>query len=178
MEPVQLRKLARVYILCSDITMSARSKASDSQLLLRTLAEFCYELRKFLHFSERAAVDEGLQPQQHQLLLQVADAPEGVAVTIAFAAERLSLRHHSVVELVNRSEREGFLHGASEPQLGSLLASYGKTRPAFCVSDQTGDRMANLAAASFESRQLENRISASIRRGFSPACSGIPVQSP
>jgi DNA-binding MarR family transcriptional regulator len=90
--------------------MRTRSKASDSQLLLlRTLAEFRYELRQFLHFSERAAVGAGLQPQQHQLLLQVAGAPEGEAVTIAYAAERLSLRHHSVVELVNRSEREGLL---------------------------------------------------------------------
>jgi DNA-binding MarR family transcriptional regulator len=89
--------------------MRTRSKASDSQLLLRTLAEFRYELRQFLHFSERAAVAAGLQPQQHQLLLQVAGAAEGEAVTIAYAAERLSLRHHSVVELVNRSEREGLL---------------------------------------------------------------------
>jgi DNA-binding MarR family transcriptional regulator len=89
--------------------MRTRSKASNSQLLLRTLAEFRYELRQFLHFSERAAVAAGLQPQQHQLLLQVAGAPEGDAVTIAYAAERLSLRHHSVVELVNRSEREGLL---------------------------------------------------------------------
>jgi DNA-binding MarR family transcriptional regulator len=89
--------------------MRTRSKASNSQLLLRTLAEFRYELRQFLHFSERAAAAAGLQPQQHQLLLQVAGAPEGEAVTIAYAAERLSLRHHSVVELVNRSEREGLL---------------------------------------------------------------------
>jgi DNA-binding MarR family transcriptional regulator len=86
--------------------MSARFKESDSQLLLETLAEFRYELRRFLHFSERAAVEVGLQ---HQLLLQVAGAPEGETVTIAYAAERLSLRHHSVVELVNRSEREGLL---------------------------------------------------------------------
>lgn len=89
--------------------MRTRSKASNSQLLLRTLAEFRYELRQFLYFSERAAVAAGLQPQQHQLLLQVAGAAEGEAVTIAYAAERLSLRHHSVVELVNRSEREGLL---------------------------------------------------------------------
>jgi DNA-binding MarR family transcriptional regulator len=89
--------------------MSARFKESDSQLLLETLAEFRYELRRFLHFSERAAVEVGLQPQQHQLRLQVAGAPEGETVTIAYAAERLSLRHHSVVELVNRSEREGLL---------------------------------------------------------------------
>ena len=89
--------------------MSARPKDSDSQLLIKTLAEFRYELRQFLHFSERAALEEGLQPQQHQLLLQVAGAPEGEAVTIAYAAGRLGLRHHSVVELVDRSEREGLL---------------------------------------------------------------------
>jgi DNA-binding MarR family transcriptional regulator len=91
------------------MNMSSKSKTSGSEILLRTLAEFRFELRRFLHFSELAAVEAGLQPQQHQLLLQVAGAPEGVAVTIAFAAERLSLRHHSVVELVNRSEREGLL---------------------------------------------------------------------
>jgi DNA-binding MarR family transcriptional regulator len=41
--------------------------------------------------------------------LQVAGAPEGAVVTIAYAAERLGLKHNSAVELVNRSEREGLL---------------------------------------------------------------------
>ncbi len=77
--------------------------------LLRTLAEFRYELRQFLHFSECAALEVGLHPQQHQLLLQVAGAAEDTAVTIAYAAERLGLRHNSTVELVDRSEREGLL---------------------------------------------------------------------
>lgn len=77
--------------------------------LLQTLAEFRYELRRFLHFSESAALDAGLQPQQHQLLLQVAGAPPSAAVTIAYAAERLGLKHNSAVELVDRSEREGLL---------------------------------------------------------------------
>jgi DNA-binding MarR family transcriptional regulator len=77
--------------------------------LLRTLADFRFELRRFLHFSESAATAAGLQPQQHQLLLQVAGAPEGTVVTIAYAAARLGLRHNSVVELVDRSSREGFL---------------------------------------------------------------------
>ncbi len=89
--------------------MNVRPKESDSHLLIKTLAEFRYELRQFLHFSELAAVEAGLQPQQHQLLLQIAGAPKGQAVTIAYAAERLSLRHHSVVELVDRSQREGLL---------------------------------------------------------------------
>lgn len=102
------KEFAGPSISCNDTYMNARSKATGARLL-RTLAEFRYELRQFLHFSERAAVAAGLQPQQHQLLLQAAGAPEGEAVTIAYTAERLSLRHHSVVELVNRSEREGLL---------------------------------------------------------------------
>ncbi len=77
--------------------------------LLATLADFRHELRRFLHFSECAALEAGLQPQQHQLLLQVAGAPPQTLVTIAYAAARLGLRHNSVVELVDRSEREGLL---------------------------------------------------------------------
>jgi DNA-binding MarR family transcriptional regulator len=77
--------------------------------LLTALAEFRYELRRFLHFSECAAQEAGLHPQQHQLLLQVAAAPNTTAVTIAYAAERLGLKHNSAVELVDRSEREGLL---------------------------------------------------------------------
>ena len=67
--------------------------------LLGTLAEFRFELRRFLHFSECAALATGLQPQQHQLLLQVAGAPESTPVSIAYAAARLGLKHNSVVEL-------------------------------------------------------------------------------
>jgi len=81
----------------------------DPTLLLENLAEFRFELRRFLHFSECAALEAGLQPQQHQLLLQVAGAPENKTVTIAYAAERLGLKHNSTVELVDRSEREGLL---------------------------------------------------------------------
>jgi DNA-binding MarR family transcriptional regulator len=81
----------------------------DPDFLLKTLAEFRYQLRQFLFFSECAALEAGLQPQQHQLLLQVAGAPEHTAVTISYAAERLALKHNSTVELVDRSEREGLL---------------------------------------------------------------------
>ena len=89
--------------------MNVRVSTPDSDLLVRTLAEFRYELRRFVQFSESASAEEGLHPQQHQLLLQVAGAPDDAVVTIAYAAERLGLRHNSVVELVNRSEGEGLL---------------------------------------------------------------------
>lgn len=83
--------------------------------LLRTLADFRFELRRFLHFSESAALSAGLQPQQHQLLLQVAGAPPEIPVTIAYAAARLELKHNSVVELVDRSHREGLLERTTDP---------------------------------------------------------------
>ena len=71
--------------------------------LVHILAEFRYQLRTFLQFSEQAAHEVRLRPQQHQLLLQVAGAPERTAASIAYVAGRLGLRHNSAVELVNRS---------------------------------------------------------------------------
>jgi DNA-binding MarR family transcriptional regulator len=76
---------------------------------LRLLAEFRYRLRLFLLFSEEAALRSGLQPQQHQLLLQIAGAPQGTVVTVGYVAERLGLRHNSVVELCNRCEESGLI---------------------------------------------------------------------
>jgi DNA-binding MarR family transcriptional regulator len=76
---------------------------------LELLAEFRHQLRLFLHFSETAARNCNLQPQQHQLLLQIAGAPDKVTATIGYAAERLGLRHNTVVELSNRSEKAGLL---------------------------------------------------------------------
>jgi len=98
--------------------------------LLESLADFRYELRRFVHFSERAALEAGLHPQQHQLLLQVAGARSGVAVTIAYAAERLGLKHNSTVELVDRSEREGLLTRAADPddRRRAMLAMTSKGR--------------------------------------------------
>jgi len=90
--------------------------SSQSDRLLSTLADFRYELRRFLLFSESAALEAGLHPQQHQLLLQVAGAPPSTAVTIAYAASRLGLRHNSAVELVDRSEREGLLERMTDAE--------------------------------------------------------------
>jgi len=74
----------------------------------RCLADFRHELRRFLAFSEARARAVGLNPQQHQLLLVVrASAPEGPSIGVL--AERLVLRHHSVVELVDRLEGAGFI---------------------------------------------------------------------
>lgn len=75
----------------------------------QTLAEFRYQLRRFLRFSEQAARTAGLEPQQHQLLLAVKGLPEGRKATISALAERLQIAHHSAVELVNRLAERGFI---------------------------------------------------------------------
>src|ERR1700709_1685268 len=82
---------------------------TDFLPILQALAEFRFHLRTFLHFSEQAATKANLHPQQHQLLLQVAGAPDGTVTTIAYAADRLGLRHNSVVELANRCVAEDLL---------------------------------------------------------------------
>jgi DNA-binding MarR family transcriptional regulator len=82
----------------------------EDRLRLRNLADFRYELRRFLHFSEGRAAEAGLHPQQHQLMLQLAGAPDGVETTVSYAAERLGLRHHTVVELSKRCEEAGLIH--------------------------------------------------------------------
>jgi DNA-binding MarR family transcriptional regulator len=87
-----------------------------AQQRLQTLAEFRYALRQFLHFSEQAAAEAGLHPQQHQLLLQIAGIPDGVAPTISYAAERLGLRHHTVVELSKRCEEQGLIRRTQNTQ--------------------------------------------------------------
>ncbi len=67
-----------------------------------TLAAFRYALRQFLHFSEQAANAAGLTPQQHQALLAIKGFPGRDRVTVGELAERLQLRHHSAVGLVDR----------------------------------------------------------------------------
>jgi DNA-binding MarR family transcriptional regulator len=73
----------------------------------RALAEFRYQVRRFLGFSEEQVRALGMEPQQHQLLLAIKGLPDGATATIGELAERLQLKHHSTVELVNRLEKHG-----------------------------------------------------------------------
>jgi DNA-binding MarR family transcriptional regulator len=79
---------------------------SLSKSTYERLAAFRYALRQFLHFSEEAAHAAGITPQQHQALLAIKGFPARDQVTIGELAERLQLRHHSVVGLVDRLAAE------------------------------------------------------------------------
>lgn len=77
-----------------------RSKIKKSHYEL--LSELRHTLRRFQRFSQDAAVAAGLTPQQHQALLAIKGFPGRDFVSIGELAERLQLRHHSAVGLVDR----------------------------------------------------------------------------
>jgi DNA-binding MarR family transcriptional regulator len=80
------------------------------------LAAFRAAIRRFLRFSELAARDAGLTPNQHQLLLAVRGWPGPSDPTIAEVAEMLQLQPHSVLELARRAEDGGLLRRTTPPE--------------------------------------------------------------
>jgi DNA-binding MarR family transcriptional regulator len=76
---------------------------------LRELADFRYQLRSFLSFSETASERYGIQAQQYQLMQVIAAMPNDQQASISYVAERMVLRHNSTVELVDRAERAGLV---------------------------------------------------------------------
>lgn len=88
--------------------MSPRNTAA-SQPNYKAMAEFRYQIRRFLRFSEHAARAAGLEPQQYQLLLAVKGMPDESTPRIGDIAERLQIQHHSTVELVDRLVRRGLV---------------------------------------------------------------------
>jgi DNA-binding MarR family transcriptional regulator len=73
------------------------------------LAEFRYQLRRFLRFSEEATRESGITPLQYQLMLQIKGFPGRDWATIGELAERLQAKHHGVVALVTRCESLGLV---------------------------------------------------------------------
>jgi DNA-binding MarR family transcriptional regulator len=75
----------------------------------RALAELRYRIRKFVREGDALASAAGLEPQQYLLLLAIRGLPEGEEATIRALAERLALKHHSAVELIDRLEAHGYV---------------------------------------------------------------------
>jgi DNA-binding MarR family transcriptional regulator len=82
--------------------VAEQSREIDDVIDYRALGELRHQIRRFLTFSEQEARAAGLEPQQHQVLLAVKGLPEGARPTVSTLAERLRLRHHTVVGLVDR----------------------------------------------------------------------------
>jgi len=71
---------------------------------LETLAQFRYQLRRYLRFSEEVTRRKGITPLQYLLLLQIKGFPGREWATVGELAERLQAKHHGVVSLISRCE--------------------------------------------------------------------------
>jgi DNA-binding MarR family transcriptional regulator len=98
----------------------------------RALSEFRCQIRRFLHFSEAAARSEGLEPQQHQILLAVRGLADRQGPTVGELAEHLIVRHHSVVGLIDRLEQHGLVErirdDADRRQVRVILTPDGNSK--------------------------------------------------
>jgi len=89
--------------------------ASRYRIDYSALAQFRYEIRRFLNLSEKMSQSAGLEPKQHQALLALRGLPPAAEATVSALAGRMLLRHNSVVELADRLEARGLLRRAVSP---------------------------------------------------------------
>ncbi|MER7363049.1 MarR family winged helix-turn-helix transcriptional regulator [Nonomuraea wenchangensis] len=85
------------------------------------LARFRFGIRSYLRFSEEAVRAAGLTPQQYQLLLALKGFPGRDWASVRELADRLLLRHHSVVELIGRAQKQGLVHRGAHPSDGRAV---------------------------------------------------------
>lgn len=90
----------------------AVNKRLPTTIDYKSLANFRYEIRRFLNFSESAARAAGIEPQQHQALLAIKGCAPEFESTVGALAERLQIRHHTAVELSRRLEASGWIQRA------------------------------------------------------------------
>jgi DNA-binding MarR family transcriptional regulator len=89
--------------------MSTMPDRGMAKVDFETLAQFRYQLRRYLHFSEKVTRRKGITPLQYLLMLQIKGFPGREWATIGELAERLQAKHHGVVSLVSRCEAAGLV---------------------------------------------------------------------
>ncbi|MCK1317294.1 MULTISPECIES: MarR family transcriptional regulator [unclassified Bradyrhizobium] len=110
---VQMKRTQRATAARSGRS-SATEPMRDSDYA--ALAQFRYEIRSFLAFSEAAAAKQGLTPTQHQALLGIKGFVRPGPATVGDVARFLLIRPHSAVELINRLAKLGLVGRVADPQ--------------------------------------------------------------
>jgi len=137
-----------------------------SLIEFRALAELRYRIRLFLRESDASARAVGLEPQQYLMLLAIRGLPEGVPAKIQTLADRLSLKHHSAVELVDRLEKRGYVRRArSKEDRRQVLVSL-QPKGQKVLERVVQQRISELRAGG---KQLTRAIDALIRSKKKPA---------
>jgi DNA-binding MarR family transcriptional regulator len=91
-------------------------RTKKSRGMFEELAHFRHKLRKFLRFSEDAARECGITPQQHQLMLGIAGFTGTSRANISEIADFLQEKHNSVVGLVDRAVQSGLVERAEDAE--------------------------------------------------------------
>jgi DNA-binding MarR family transcriptional regulator len=86
----------------------------------KNLLAFRTGLRRFLHWSQTQARAAGLTPRQHQLLVAIKGHPHPLGPAVSDLADYLLLRHHSVVELIDRAALAGLVERHADPADGRV----------------------------------------------------------
>ena len=100
------------------VAMSTNDESEPEPLTkqdFEALARFRFGIRRYLRFSEETVRRHDLTPQQYQLLLALKGFPGREWALVAELAERLQLRHHSVVELINRAQKQDLVRRVPHP---------------------------------------------------------------
>lgn len=139
-----------------------KTSAALTKADLEQLAEFRYQLRRFLRFSEDVTRRNGITMTQYLLLLQIGGFPGRDWATISELADRLQAKHHGVVSLITRCEALGWVtrqpHAKDKRVVEVRLTAQGRRT------------VAQLA-------QLHRDELASVRGKFFVPVLGGPVQS-
>ena len=135
---------------------------------LTRLAEFRYQLRKFLSFSETEAERFGIAAQQYQLLQVIGSVAAGSTASISLLAERMILRHNSTVELVDRAEKAGLVRRVSDER--------DLRRSIVVLTSQGESVLANMVAAHLE--KLEGAYGDAMLQALADVRSAAEASSP
>ena len=109
-----MRRQQRKAVVGKQSTKRGASRTVD----YGALAEFRYQLRKFLAFSETASEKSGLTPQQYQALLAIKGFSNPEPISVGDLARLLLIRHHTAVELMDRMTKLGLLSRIVDEQDG------------------------------------------------------------
>jgi len=143
-----------------------KSTISDTEY--QALAELRYRIRHFIQEGDAAAQRSNLEPQQYLMLLAIRGLPRGAVATISTLAERMALKHHSAVELIDRLERHGLVRrrrseGDKREVRVSLLPQGSKllhrvARQRLSELKTSGAALANAISALVQHRHPAKRI--------------------
>src|SRR5947208_309068 len=143
----------------------------------QALAELRYRIRRFLREGDTVASEAGLEPQQYLLLLMIRGIPDGQEATVSNLAERLVLKHHSVVELIDRMEAHGYVRRSrSREDRRSVLVSLlprGEKLLEQVAQHRVGELRASGAPRSFRHPEIICAGTAYLFPSAAPSSSGL-----